>query len=598
MDDNKLNILAIAPYEGLKLSIIKASQQFPNVKLEAHIGDLEEGVRIVKSLALDHYDCILSRGGTADKIRKISSLPLVDIKISVYDVLRSIKLAENYGKKYAIVGFPSVTEPAHTLCVLLGYNIDIHTINEISEVKKVLLMLKENGYSMVISDMVAHTTARKLGMDAFLITSGQESILSSIEQAIHFSKVFKRVKRENIFLNTLVDNTNSLLAFSPTGDLIYSKPTNIPGDLITGLKGHIKAIEESKEGSFYLRSLNSLYTVKGKVINYLESPFVVFNLKAIQNSTKYLKEGIKFYHWPEVEFEFLNSFYSISGAMGELEGQIKALANSRQGIIICGQGGTGKEQIARALFLNSPWRNNPYIVINCKSINDKNWDYLLNNPDSPLYHIDSTFYFQYLDDLDLLKLENLKNLIKDTGLMRRHRLIFSSTYTNDGILNEDLSSFSNYLGCLRIELASLRDRCDEIPYLASLYLNSLNHKLGKEISGFEPRALDQLRNYPWPNNYTQFKKLIYELALLTDSAYISSNLVAETLAKEPYHIKNTPSQVENLSNISLEGTLEDITRRIIKRAVIEAGGNKAKAARKLSIGRSTVWRYLDDKNKI
>lgn len=60
--------------------------------------------------------------------------------------------------------------------------------------------------------------------------------------------------------------------------------------------------------------------------------------------------------------------------------------------------------------------------------------------------------------------------------------------------------------------APLRSRSDEIPSLSSLYLNSLNLELGKQISGFEPRAIEMLRQYPWPNNYTQFKNLLRSLA--------------------------------------------------------------------------------------
>ena len=56
---------------------------------------------------------------------------------------------------------------------------------------------------------------------------------------------------------------------------------------------------------------------------------------------------------------------------------------------------------------------------------------------------------------------------------------------------------------------------------------------GKEqISGFEPRAIEMLRQYDWPNNYTQFKHILQTLATLTASTYIRSSVVAELLAKE------------------------------------------------------------------
>ena len=75
-----------------------------------------------------------------------------------------------------------------------------------------------------------------------------------------------------------------------------------------------------------------------------------------------------------------------------------------------------------------------------------------------------------------------------------------------------MQKFQTRLGCLALNLPPLRSRSDEIPSLASLYLSSMKLELGKQISGFEPRALEMLRQYDWPNNYTQFKYLLETLA--------------------------------------------------------------------------------------
>ena len=127
-------ILGIAPYEGMHAVMERAAQAYPNVQLDIFTGDLDEGVAIVQRMPPSAYDCIISRGGTATLIRKVTDLPVIEINLSVYDVLSAIKLAENYSNLYAIVGFPSITEPAHTLCDLLGYNLDILTVHSADEV--------------------------------------------------------------------------------------------------------------------------------------------------------------------------------------------------------------------------------------------------------------------------------------------------------------------------------------------------------------------------------------------------------------------------------------------------------------------------------
>ena len=70
----------------------------------------------------------------------------------------------------------------------------------------------------------------------------------------------------------------------------------------------------------------------------------------------------------ECEYLFTNSFYSLSGAMGTLDNEIRALARGRQAVMICGEPGTGKEQIARFLYLNSPLVNRPMVVVSCAKV--------------------------------------------------------------------------------------------------------------------------------------------------------------------------------------------------------------------------------------
>jgi len=163
-------ILGVAPYDGMRTAMERIAEEYPNVHLDAYTGDLEEGAAIVRASQSENYDVIISRGGTADRIREVTDLPVVSVKLSVYDVLRAIKMAENYSHLYAIVGFPSITQPAHTLCDLLRLNMDIITIHSMDEADSALNRLREGGYKMVVGDMVTHTLARQKGFDAFLIT--------------------------------------------------------------------------------------------------------------------------------------------------------------------------------------------------------------------------------------------------------------------------------------------------------------------------------------------------------------------------------------------------------------------------------------------
>lgn len=583
-------ILGIAPYDGMYTAMKLVAQAYPDVELDVYIGDLEEGQAIVEGMPPNTYDCIISRGGTASLIQKVTDVPVVEIHISVYDVLRTMKLAENYSNLYAIVGFPSITGPAHTLCDLLGYHLDILTVHSAEEVSGTLQKLKEGGYRMVVCDVVTHTTAREMGFDAFLITSGPESLHTAMDQAISISSWFRRLRQDNLFLRSITQGQNGrVVVLDPDGSLFYSSPSEPSPELHKALKSHLREIPVSGSVKFYHTERDQLYSITAQRLLSDGAERHLFYCVPSRIPLHTSRVGIRAMNRGECEYLFTNSFYSLSGAMGTLDNEIRALARGRQAVMICGEPGTGKEQIARFLYLNSPLVNRPMVVVSCAKVNDKGWDFLLDHYNSPLNASGNTVYFKNFETVSPAVASRLSDAIEETGLSRRVRLLFSCSVQENEAMPEVMRMICERLGYLTLPLPSLRSRSDEIPSLASLYLNSLNLELGKQFSGFEPRALELLRQYPWPNNYTQFKNLLRSLAILSDGPYIRADTVAELLAKERVL---RSAQPVGLSRIRTDQTLEDIISEAVRQTVAAHGGNRAAAARQLGISRTTLWRYL------
>lgn len=592
MDNSQIRILAIAPYDSMRAAIERAAEAYPSMQVDAHTGDLEEGVQIVQRCQADKYDAIISRGGTAEMIRRTTDIPVVEIEMSVYDVLRSIKLAENYSSRYAIVGFPAITEPAHILCDLLRYDVDIVTVHSAQDVDATLTRLQAEGYRMVISDMVTHTVARRMGFDAFLITSGAESLHNALLHAQFQGQSFRHMRMENLFLHHLTMRMEgTTIVLREDGSLYFSMPENPPEELLAAFRSRIRDVPPHSPLRFYHNARGVLNAVTAQGMDVEDMHLLTFRCHPTQIPLRAGKLGIRTLNKAECDHLFMNSFYSISGAMGELESRMQPIADSRQAVMIIGEPGTGKEQIARALYLKSPLVQSPFIVVDCTLMDDKNWDYLLSHHASPLNDRDSTVYFQHLEDLPAARQNELLSLVLETGLAKRMRLIFSCNCLEGAPLPEVGRMFASRLGCLTLRLPTLRSRSDEIPSLASLYLGSLNLELGKQISGFDPNAIELLRQYDWPHNYTQFKQVLHELATLATSSYIRSSSVAEILTKQRAITRST--SVQQQSGVPIEGrTLEEITRDVIEQTVAAHGGNQTTAARSLGISRTTLWRVL------
>ena len=126
MNQGKIRILAIAPYEGMKSIMLKLAKDRDDIDLSVFVGDLHKGAEIARKNFHEDFDIIISRGGTAELIGAITPLPVIEIALSVYDILRAIKMAENFSSRYAIVGFPGITSSAQLLCDLLQYKVEIY----------------------------------------------------------------------------------------------------------------------------------------------------------------------------------------------------------------------------------------------------------------------------------------------------------------------------------------------------------------------------------------------------------------------------------------------------------------------------------------
>ncbi len=595
MENEKVRILAIAPYEAMKTAIERLAQKRSDFDLQAYVGDLDAGKALVQREVEKPYDVIISRGGTARLIETITDLPVIDISLSVYDILRAIKLAENYQERYAIIGFPNITESAHMLCDLLQYDLDIFTVHSEAEVEPLLQRLSNDGYHMVVCDMISYTEARELGLNAILITSGVESIEDAFTQAVKVSASQIRTRRENAFFRRILADSHHLTIIFDQNDQVFFSSMNgqNPDQLITQLTKELPQIRQRSSKKLMRSIADTWYTISGILITDQDRSYVAFDVTESVHTASAEKFCINYENCSEAQEHFYNSFYSMTGAMGDLEDTVNNFSQSPFPILITGENGTGKEQIARALYLRSPLVTHPFITIDCGRMTDKAWSHLTEHYKSPLFDSDNTLFFQNLNLLSDEQRNQLLNIIIDSNLHRRNRLIFSAISARDTKIPAECQTLIKNLSCITICLPPLRERILELPNLSSIYLSSLNVDLGKQLSGFEPKAMAMLTQYDWPENYSQFKRLAAELAVLTDTAYITSNTVASLLDKERTAVTAAPtSQASGYPD--LERPLEDITRDLIKQAVANNQGNQSLTAKQLNISRTTLWRYLKE----
>lgn len=590
--ETPIRALAIAPYESMTVSLVHAAEDFPNIRLDAHTGDLEEGVDIVKRLGTDSCDVIISRGGTANMIRAITDVPVVEIEVSVYDILRAIKLSENYTDQFAVVGFPTVTENAHTLCNLLRLEVPIETVHDAEGAAVALDKLKEKNIRTVICDKVTHSFARAKGFNALLITSGENSIQQALQEAEAQGGTFRRIRSENLFLrNILSQDSRRCIVYNEAKEVVFSFPDELNEELSSFIRRHIPGIKENNEKLMYHQAGNTLYTITASIFSVQGQRYTLFRVQSGHLPLHSRHPGIRSQDEAECQQLFMNSFFSISGSLAPLRQQLSSIAAAERTIMLVGEEGTGREQIARYLYLNSRFKVHPFVMIDGTQLGDRGWNYLLENHASPLSASNTTIFFHHMEQVPPQHQQALFSLIEETGLARRLWLIFSCQEQEGQPLSDFIRELSIKLSPLSLHLPTLRSRQDEIPALSGIYLSNLNEELGKQLSGFEPGAMDLLMRYDWPGNYSQFKHVLQELTVLSTGHYISTHDAADLLSRERRVYRRSQSAQESF--VFAGQTLDEITRGIIRQALSANGGNQSLTAKQLGISRTTLWRTLN-----
>jgi DNA-binding NtrC family response regulator len=145
----------------------------------------------------------------------------------------------------------------------------------------------------------------------------------------------------------------------------------------------------------------------------------------------------------------------------------------------------------------------------------------------------------------------------------------------------------NRLTAVRFALPPLRERREDIPLLAGLFLEHFSAAHRKPMRGLNPQALLRLIQYSWPGNVRELESVVYAAAISCPGQWI------RPIDLPP--LNATPTPMVSLSKIALDDdpNLDHAILRHIQRVLVRVEGNKLRAAKLLGISRSTLYRLLD-----
>jgi DNA-binding NtrC family response regulator len=282
---------------------------------------------------------------------------------------------------------------------------------------------------------------------------------------------------------------------------------------------------------------------------------------------------------------------------------VERVAPSEVSVFITGESGTGKEVVADLVHALSPRSKGPFIKINCAALPRELIESELFGSVKGAFtgaQTDREGLFRQADGGTLL-LDELAEMPVDTQtkLLRvlqekevrpvggkttyktNCRVIASTNqHVDEAIKSGKLRQDLYYrISTISIHLPPLRERREDVIPLANSFLKRFAAQAGRALTGFTPQAADQLRNFDWPGNVRQLQNEIQRAVLMTEGPLVDL---------QDLSINHMASGKDDMELTLLEG----MERNTIVQLLKETGGNKLETAKRLGIGRQTLYNKI------
>src|SRR5579863_8347736 len=310
----------------------------------------------------------------------------------------------------------------------------------------------------------------------------------------------------------------------------------------------------------------------------------------------------------------LKQRYNFENIVGKSEPMLKIfdlvaqVAPSRSTVLLQGESGTGKELIAKALHLNSPRRDRPFVPVNTGSMPPDLLESIL------FGHVKGAFtsavaskkgLFEiadrgtlFLDEIGTMSLDTQSKILRvlqDKKFMHLggvHELqvdvrIIAATNVDlkqqvrEGKFREDLFYRLNVIA---IDLPPLRQRKEDIPLLSGFFLNRYSEENERPTRRITPEALRPLLTYSWPGNVRELENVIERAVVLSAGVEVGPELLPDQIAGRATAF----SALERRTDASLFDIIEDCERQIIIEMLEKCNWNQTDAAERFHIPLSTL----------
>ncbi|HUB81273.1 MAG TPA: sigma-54 dependent transcriptional regulator [Bryobacteraceae bacterium] len=348
--------------------------------------------------------------------------------------------------------------------------------------------------------------------------------------------------------------------------------------------------------------------MKGGATDFLLKPFSLDHLmqvvqkglemRALRDENRKLKAELG------RRYEFDN-IIGRSSAMQEIFDTVERVAPTRATVLLAGESGVGKDLVARAIHYHSPRRDKPLVKINCTAIPENLMESELfgyekgaftgANTSKPGKFEQADTGTVFLDEIGdvpgpiqvkLLRILQEREFERLGSNATRHIDVRVVAATNQdlraaleqGTFREDLYY---RLNVVPINIPALRDRKQDIPFLANHFIQKLAPETGCRVETITDAAMEKLVNYHWPGNVRELENVIERSLVMAQGTALDA---ADIKLESGPRVKPRDETHFLPDGMTLDQYEQDLIREALRRA----DGNKSQAARLLGLTRNAL----------
>jgi len=358
----------------------------------------------------------------------------------------------------------------------------------------------------------------------------------------------------------------------------------------------------------------ALEAMKKGAYDYISKPFksneVNLVLKKAEERERLKRENIRLRQTLRTieERSSFGNMVAKSKSMREMFRFAEKVARFDTTVLITGESGTSKELVARGIHFTGPRSQKPWVAVNCGSIPenlieselfghvkgaftgaDRTRRGLFREADSGTLFLDEIGELPVSMQVKLLRAlqENEVRPVGGTRAMKVNVRVVAATARNleeeieKNLFREDLYYRINVMP---IRLPPLRERGEDIPLLARLFMEKFSAQLDTAVQSISPAAMSQLLEHAWPGNVRELENVIQRAVVLAEGTELLPEHLPDSLGPDAMH-----REIASLADgDSLKEARRELEKIMITRALKKTGGNRSQASRLLEISHPSL----------